>query len=158
MSNRLLQIFAGICAMALICMIAALSITGKPTQAPFVPPDFDATARKGQPEVPAALDWQTLDAQVFTVGICGVLIPEESSVDIWLANPEDNAVWLKIRILDGSGAVLGESGLVRPGEYVQTVSLRTVPAPETAVTLKIMAYEPDTYRSAGAVSLYAAIS
>ena len=49
--------------------------------------------------------------------------------------------------------ILGETGLVRPGEYVQTVALTTIPKSGTPITLKIMAYEPDTYYSAGAASL-----
>ena len=62
-------------------------------------------------------------------------------------------MWLKARILDGSGAVLGETGLLRPGEYVRAAALNTVPAQTVPVTVKIMAYEPETYYSAGSVLL-----
>ena len=57
------------------------------------------------------------------------------------------------RILDEQDAVLGESGLIRPGEYVQAVKLDTVPRSTANVSLKIMAYEPETYYSAGSARL-----
>ena len=67
-------------------------------------------------------------------------------------------MWLKVRILDVGGNILGETGLVRPGEYVQTVALTTIPKPGTPITLKIMAYEPDTYYSMGAGTLNTTVS
>lgn len=62
-------------------------------------------------------------------------------------------MWLKVRLLTEDGAVLGESGLLRPGQYVRSVTLTTVPEQTVPVLLKIMAYEPDTYYSAGSVVL-----
>ncbi len=58
-----------------------------------------------------------------------------------------------MRILDEHGDILGESGLIRPGEYVRSVKLDRVPKKSTVIALKIMAYEPDTYRSAGSAKL-----
>ena len=84
------------------------------------------------------------------MSLCGKL---NADGQIWLTNPESNEVWLKVRVLDAGSNILGETGLVRPGEYVQTVELTTIPRPGTSITLKIMAYEPDTYYSAGAASL-----
>lgn len=153
MKTKSIRILFGICAISLICMIVALLATGKPLQEPFVPPEFDPSAVAGTPSVLEALDWRELDAHAFVVGICGQAVLNENSVDVWLTNPEDNMVWLKVRIQDGSGNVLGESGLICPGEYVQTVILQSVPSVGTQITLKVMAYEPKTYYSAGTVSL-----
>ena len=58
-----------------------------------------------------------------------------------------------MRLLDKDENVLGESGLIRPGEYVQSIALDNTPQDTISVTLKIMAYEPSTYRSAGAIAL-----
>ena len=52
-----------------------------------------------------------------------------------------------------SGELLGETGLIRPGEYVQSVTFDTVPASGATISMKVMAYEPETYHSAGAVTL-----
>ena len=77
---------------------------------------------------------------------------------MWLTNPVSNTVWLKVRVLDEKGNTLGETGLIKPGEYVQSVTLDTVPKTGKPIVLKIMAYQPDTYYSEGAVSLNTKIS
>ena len=56
-------------------------------------------------------------------------------------------------MLDEDGEVLGETGLIRPGEYVQAVTFDAIPVSGTAISMKVMAYEPETYHSAGAVTL-----
>jgi len=117
----------------------------------FTPPPFDSTAVVGTPTVPDNLGWQELDAQVYKVGICGKFISKGNTADVWLTNPESNTVWLKVRVLDEKGNTLGETGIIKPGEYVQPVTLDTVPKTEKPIVLKIMAYQPDTYYSEGAV-------
>jgi hypothetical protein len=62
----------------------------------------------------------------------------------------DNQVWVKVKVIDADGNRLGETGLLRPGEYVESVQLST-DATSGLVTLHIMGYEPDTYYSAGSV-------
>ena len=81
------------------------------------------------------------------------LAVEGNRADIWLTNPESNTIWLKLRILDEDGEILGETGLIRPSEYVQSVTFDTVPAPGATISMKVMAYEPETYHSGGAVTL-----
>ena len=66
---------------------------------------------------------------------------------------DGNQVWLKLRILDEEDHILAETGLLKPNEFVRTVTFETVPENRTNIKLKIMAYEPDTYDSAGAVTL-----
>lgn len=148
-----IPVMAAICLLCLAMMAVALVYTQ--TQAPreFTPPPFEEMAVAGTPDVPEELGWQELDAQVFRVSVCGAVMLEGSNADVWLTNPEDNTVWLKLRILDADGAVLGETGLIRPGEYVQSVTFDMVPAPGTMISMKVMAYEPDTYHSGGAVTL-----
>jgi len=143
-----------LCAVSLAVMVFALTRQEVQTEmGEFTPPPFDAAAVVGSPAVPDGLGWQELDAQAYIVGICGKFIPNGNTADIWLTNPEGNTVWLKVRVLDEKGNILGETGLVRPGEYVQSVALDTVPKAGTPIVLKIMAYQPDTYYSEGAVSL-----
>ncbi len=149
--NMPLILAAAICILSLVVMIFALTAQKQPQAASeFTPPPFDSEAVVGTPAVPDGLGYNELDCQAYKVSICGKL---SENGDIWLTNPENNEVWLKVRVLDENGIVLGETGLVRPGEYVQTVKLTSVPKSGTPVTLKIMAYEPETYYSAGAASL-----
>ena len=144
---------ATLCFLTVIVMIFSLTLGHRKIQPEFTPPPFDAAARPGTPIVPDNLGWQLLDAQAYKVGVCGAIIPQENGADVWLTNPESNAVWLKVRILDEKGNILGETGIVKPGEYVRSVTLDTVPKTGKPIVLKIMAYQPETYYSEGAVSL-----
>ena len=157
--NYILPLAAVLCVLSLAVMVFALTRQEPQTvMGEFTPPPFDSTAVVGSPAVPDGLGWQELDARVYKVGICGKFIPKGNSADIWLTNPESNTVWLKVRVLDEKGNTLGETGLIKPGEYVQSVRLDTVPKAGTPIVLKIMAYQPDTYYSEGAVSLNTTIS
>lgn len=151
MNKRPITILAVLCAAALAVMTAALLYTGRAPQ--FTPPPFDAAAQAGTPAVPEGIGYGELDASAFRFSAAGVLTVRDSGAELWLTNPAGSSVWLKARILDGSGAVLGETGLLRPGEYVRAAALNTVPAQTAPVTVKIMAYEPETYYSAGSVLL-----
>ena len=146
-------VLAAICLLCLAMMAAVLVYTQSPAQGEFTPPPFEESAVSGIPEVPEELGWQELDAQVFRVSVCGAVVLEGNRADVWLTNPESNTVWLKLRIMDENGTVLGETGLIRPGEYVQAVTFDTIPVSGTAISMKVMAYEPETYHSAGAVTL-----
>ena len=146
-------VLAAVCLLCLAMMAAALVYTQSPAQGEFIPPPFEESAVSGIPDVPEELDWQELDAQVFRVSVCGAVVLEGNRADVWLTNPESNTVWLKLRIMDENGTVLGETGLIRPGEYVQSVTFDTVPASGATISMKVMAYEPETYHSAGAVTL-----
>lgn len=157
--NYILPLAAVLCVLSLAVMVFALTRQEVQTEmGEFTPPPFDRSAVVGFPAVPDGLGWQELDAQAYIVGICGKFIPNGNTADIWLTNPEGNTVWLKVRVLDEKGSIFGETGLVRPGEYVQSVELNTVPKTGTPIVLKIMAYQPDTYYSEGAVSLNTTIS
>ena len=142
-----------LCVLALVMMFFALSIEKEQSRATFVPPPFDPCAKSGIPEVPAELGWTELDAKVFRVSVCGVIAPADTAADVWLLNHEENDVWLKLRLMDLEGTILGETGLITEGNYVQTIALTTVPETGTPIVLKVMAYEPETYYSAGSVSI-----
>ena len=58
-----------------------------------------------------------------------------------------------LRIFDASGNIIAETGLIKPNEYLKTVSFNTVPENGSKLIMKVMTYEPDTYYSGGAVSL-----
>lgn len=150
--GRLFALAAVLCVVCVGIMIYALATTGTKTEK-FVPPPFDTAAQTGTPEVPEDLGWSEMDAQAYKFSICGAISPKNGKADVWLTNPKENEVWLKVRVLDMDGNTLGETGLIRPGEYVRSVTLQPEPKADDNIQLKIMAYEPDTYYSAGTVSL-----
>ena len=72
---------------------------------------------------------------------------------VYLTNNAENKVYIKLRVLDADGNSLGETGLIKPGEYVKDVELSKVLAAGTSIKLKIMSYEPETYMSMGSAVL-----
>lgn len=143
-----------ICVISLVAMVAALVLLGSEAEpAAFTPPPFDENAVQGMPDVPENLGWGEIDAKVYKVSICGVVSVQDTKADVWFTNPESNTVWLKLRVMDANGNILGETGLVRPGEYVQSVSFDVIPEAGDPIVLKLMAYEPESYYSAGSITL-----
>ena len=159
MKKRILALALALLLLALPLFVACDKEEETPPAATFVPPPFDEAAKTGTPEVPNSLGWSPIDANgVYKVSVCGVVKVENEKADIYLTNPEENSVWLKLRILDEEGNILGETGLIKPGEYVQSISFKSVPKAGSKIVMKVMGYVPDTYQSAGAVSLNTVIS
>ena len=151
MKKLLLPAAVIICAVAAIIMVIMLVTSGSGRS--FTPPPFDPAAQTGTPDVPESAGYGELDAGDFKFYAAGNLTAKNGKTDIWLTNPEENNIWLKVRLRDKDENILGESGLIKPGEYIQSIELDEIPQGISSVTLKIMAYAPDTYQSAGAIAL-----
>lgn len=152
--NAPLVLASIICIVSIVIMITVLSLpSGSTEPGTFTPPPFDENALQGIPSVPDGLGWNELDAQVYKASICGVVVLDGSSADVWFTNPVENTVWLKLRILDADGNTIGETGIIKPGEYVQSVAFTTIPTNGDEIGLKLMGYEPETYYSAGSATL-----
>ena len=153
-TSRLIPV---LCALLAVLLGTTLFVLLRPEQEPpqFTPPPFDATAEQGVPTVPEELGYSSpfKDGMSYRFSICGNVVVDDGKAVVYLTNPAENAVWLKVRLLAADGTLLGETGLIRPGEYVRAVDLTTVPASDSQIQLKIMGYEPETYRSAGSVTL-----
>lgn len=155
--NTSLIAMSCICVLSLILLLCVTAYGKKEVHLPFEPPPFDENAVVGVPEVPAELFWRKQVIGEYTVSLCGKPTIAGQAMDVWLTNPLESDVWMKVRILDIEGNILGETGLIRPGEYVRSVFLQTVPAVGSDIEMKIMIYERDTYYSAGAASFYTTV-
>ena len=145
-----------LCTLALVSMVLALVFGGTQKQnSSFIPPPFDSSAESGPPEVPEELGWTEIyqDGMAFKCSICGNVIASGGAADVYFTNSSEQEVWLKLRVLDEDGSIIGETGLIKPGEYVKSVSIDKDVSDGSSIKLKIMAYEPQTYYSAGAVTL-----
>ena len=155
MKGKAIYVSAAVCFLAVLGMILSLVLTGgKSGQAEFIPPPFEAAAQSGMPAV-ADESWTQIDREGmnFSAHVCGKVVLNGTSADLYFTNDDGNQVWLKLRILDEEDNILAETGLLKPNEFVRTVTFDTVPENSANIKLKIMAYEPDTYYSAGAVTL-----
>lgn len=152
--NLPLFLALALCMISVGIMVLAFSgVFPSARRAEFTPPPFEAEALEGTPALTQEDGYSVLDAQVYQTALCGRPEVRDGAVFLYLTNPESNSVWLKVRVLDENGEILGESGLLRPGEYVPSVRLGPVPESGASLQLQIMGYEPETYHSAGTVYL-----
>ncbi len=152
--NKLLIAVSILCIISVATMLIVLNFTkSEEASDNFMPPSFEQNAIQGIPDVPDDLGWSEVDAQVYKASVCGIVVLEGDRADVWFTNPSDSSVWLKLRVLDERGNIIGETGIIRPGEYVQRITFTTIPNDGDTIGLKVMGYEPETYYSAGSVTL-----
>lgn len=153
--DKRIPILGAVFAVAVIIMIVALSSPKEAERGGFVPPAFDSTAVAGTPEVPEGLGYSApfQEGMAYRFAVCGNALMDGKRALVYFTNPAENNTWTKLRVYDENGNVMGETGLIKPGEYVQYVMLDKELSPGTPIKLKIMGYEPDTYLSAGSVVL-----
>lgn len=121
---------------------------------PFTAPEFESEAVSGAPGVDIkSLSRIYKDGMGFSALVCGEIRAENGRADVYFTNEADNNVYLRLKITDSDSNVLAETGLIKPGEYVKSVSFDKSPYSGQTIKIKIMAYEPDTFYSAGAVTL-----
>ena len=125
----------------------------------FTPPPFEAAAVTGTPTVTdSSLRFGYAKvSEELSLGLCGTCVFSDGALQVYLTSPAENTAWLRIKIYDEKGKLLGESGLLRPGEYVKTVALSSTPTGET-LKIKLLSYEPDTYYSLGSAELTVSIA
>jgi hypothetical protein len=125
----------------------------------FSRPDFDSSAQTGEPEVEEKYGYATLEIEDgYVVKVCGVPANDGQDVNFYLTNASDNTVWLRGEVLDENNRVLGSSGVIKPGEYLTSITMDEPLEDDTAqVKLRVIAYEPDTWQSRGNVSLQTTI-
>ena len=150
-----IYILGAVTAVMLIVMIVALCIPKEPIKGEFVPPAFDSAAVAGTPEVPDDLGYSSpyQEGMAYRFSVCGNVKLDGNKATVYLTNAAENEVYLKLRVLDANGNILGETGLIKPGEYVKDVELKEALAVGTSIKLKIMSYEPETYMSMGSAAL-----
>ena len=154
-TGKIVPILGAVLAVLAVGMIVVLCLPKSKGTAEFTPPPFDENAVSGIPEVTEELGYSSpyKEGMAYRFSVCGNVMTEGSDAVVYLTNPAENEVWLKLRVLDGNGRILGETGLIRPGEYVRCVALSAIPPAGTKIILKIMGYEPETYISAGSAKL-----
>lgn len=146
-----IYILGAVALVAVVVMIVALCIPKEAEKGEFVPPAFDSAAVEGTPTVPENLGYSSpyQDGMAYRFSVCGNVTMDGKDATVYFTNDAENEVYLKLRVLDAEGNILGETGLIKPGEYVKDVELSDALAVGTSIKLKIMSYEPETYNSAG---------
>lgn len=154
-TNEIVSVLFVALIVAAIVMIIAIANPKEAGPPAFSPPPFDSNAVEGLPNVSEDKGYDIIisDQLPYSVGLCGKIYIYGSKADVYFTNPSSNTVWMKLRAFDSKGNVIGETGLIKPGEYLKEMILDPAPKSGDAITLKIMTYMPDTYASEGSFSL-----
>ncbi len=150
----IIYILSALCIISTLCMIIVLSFPKKET-AKFVPPNFDENAISGKPIVSEELGWNVIyqDGMEYKSAICGNIIINDNTADVYFWNDSENSAWLKLRVYDLNGKIVAETGIIKPNNYIEEIAFTEPIANGDKLKLKIMAYEPETYYSKGSVVL-----
>lgn len=144
---------------AILAFLAAADIINPQKVLEFVPPGADANAAVGSPDVPEELNHREMKInETFSVSMCATPVLEEQGVRLYVTSPDTNTAWVSVKVYDASGALIGQSGILRPGEYVEYVPLTIAPKKNFNVTVKILSYEPETYYSLGSADAMVTIT
>ena len=92
-------------------------------------------------------------AGVFTAGLIGEPEMKDGVAEIYFTSAAENTVWLKCKILAEDGTLLGETGVLKPGTYVQSVTIQKKLKHDTPIKYRVISYEPETYYSEGSANI-----
>jgi len=124
----------------------------------FLPPSFDKNAQAINPSMKLPETYGIFDvAKGYRVGICGKPNLKNKYLTIFFSNPITNTVWIKLSITDKDGRMLGETGLLHPGEYIKQIKVNRTMDEGEPIIMQVLGYQKETYYSAGEVSLETAI-
>ena len=160
MSKRQICILCILAVLIVAAVIAAVCINAgrEPERivGEFTPPSFAQNAVAGAPDpgVVNNLPYGTLAlSEEISVSMVSTLtVGENGEVEVWFTAPDSNQGWVLLRLMDEQGNLLGESGLLKPGQYVQVLTLNSVPRKSGMILARILTYEPGTYYSMGSAS------
>ena len=88
----------------------------------------------------------------FTVAVPNAISGDKNGINVCFASAPDNKGNIKLELIDDNGNIVAESGLIKPGEYLETVSKvykKNLPKNDCEITIKVLTYEPETYVSLG---------
>lgn len=129
------------------------SFFGKPA---FVAPEWEQSAQTGIPEPEKGMGYESITAPTgFSASLCGTMYQQEDgSLLIYLTNPENNDTNIQCRIQSGDGTLLYQSGVLKPGEYLECMKLLTkIPNEAIPIKIEIYGFEKDTWYSKGTITL-----
>lgn len=115
-------------------------------------PEFDANSLAGLPTVDESYNYFGLAQEdlPFDCKIAGVPKSSLDGLECYFTNPSSNSVYLRLEVLDEEENILGETGLIKPGEYIKAVPGSYVSGSD--INYRVISYTEDYY-SLGSVIL-----
>ena len=122
----------------------------------FEHPDFEEAAIQGEPDVDKErFAYSPVEvAEGYSLVLCAVPANDGQEIEFNFTNPKDNNVNLKVEVYDKSEKLLASTGVLKPGEYLKSVTLKEpLEERETPVNVRFMSYDPKNWTSKGNVNL-----
>lgn len=136
----------------ILLIVTNIYVTRMPKET-FKKPEFEQNVEEADAKI-EDISYHMLDvAPGYQVGLCGMPKEKDRQLTVYFTNEKGNQVWMQLLVLDQKQKVLGETGILKPGERVSKITLSRTLKKEETLKLKVNAYEPDTYYSAGEVTL-----
>lgn len=155
--RKLIMIFSAVLILAVIAVVVVLIVKMNQTvKGDFVKPEFDSSAIVADMDYLSSIQsFSTLQATSdLGVALMSDVYLNDNKYQLYFCSLDTNKDYLLVRIYDETGEVLlGQSGLVKPGECVQYVDAISVPKDSENIKIKVLTYEPETYLSQGTFSL-----
>lgn len=149
------SIFAALLIIAIIAIIAVAGADKSPTVLDFVPPPFDENVKTGIPDpLPDSFGTLSISPEL-VVGLCALpkINDEEMQIGIFLTSHADNYCNIRLLVYAENGELLGESGLIKPGDHLPALELSSIPESGKPLRAVILSFEPDTYYSMGSAEV-----
>lgn len=87
----------------------------------------------------------------YEIALCGYPSKVEERLEAYITNNQENNVWIVVKIYDSNDNKVGETGIIKQGEYVKDIKLNKELSAGN-ITIKIIAYEPNTFESRGNIA------
>ncbi len=116
----------------------------------FLPPRHESRAQAliGASDIDERLNFQVYKlSDEYEVGFCISPLYTHDELTVYLMNYAENKVNIQIVIRDEEGNVKAQSGLLSPGEMLETIKVQ--PLTNASLHIEVLAYEEVTYYSAG---------
>lgn len=131
-----------------ICLLI-VSIKNKST---FRQPEFDKNVSEN---IPPYIEYQNKIINVtdnYSLYIEPEPIIQNNNLILNLISLEKNNILIKVRILNND-KIVAETGLIKPGQYLEKVKLRKRLNKNDEIIYVVMGYETGSYLSAGSIKL-----
>ena len=121
------RILAVVLAVLLTAVVAVYVFTAlmAPEAPPFTPPPREPLATEGFAAPPDEEgQYRTVTvSEGFAVGICTVPAVRDGALRLFFSCDAQNTVWLRLVVMTDEGEVLGESGILTPGQCLTALPL-----------------------------------
>ena len=135
--------------MIVLIVFFSNSIAEKKT---FIKPDFEGNVVEGIPDIDDFNKKVVPVKDGYNFYVNPIPVIKDGKLLVNFTSIESNEILLKLRIKDYNGNIVGETGILKAGQYVKYINVDGI-SKGKEISYVVMGYEKDSYLSAGTVVL-----